>query len=85
MKGPDDKAGVDDLKGYLKDNIVKLAKEIKAEALKVKADLEKIAATYNAIVKETEAVTAKSETALASRLKDAEAVRKQIAEIDSQA
>jgi DNA repair exonuclease SbcCD ATPase subunit len=80
VKGPDDKAGVDDLKGFLKEDVVKLAKAIKAKALEVKADLEKIAATYNAIVKETEAVTAKSETALASRLKDAEAVRKQIAE-----
>jgi hypothetical protein len=80
VKGPDDKAGVDDLKEFLKKDVVEKAREIKNKALEVKADLEKIAATYNAIVKETEAVTAKSETALAGRLKDAEAVRKQIAE-----
>ena len=38
-----------------------------------------VATTYNAILKDTENVTKKSETALAGRLKDATAVRKQIA------
>jgi chromosome segregation ATPase len=80
VKGPDDTAGVADLKSFLKEDVVKLAREIKDKALEVKADLEKIAATYNAIVKDTETVTAKSETALAARLKNAEAVKKQIAE-----
>jgi chromosome segregation ATPase len=80
VKGPDDTAGVADLKSFLKVDVVKLAREIKDKALDVKADLEKIAATYNAIVKDTEAVTAKSETVLAGKLKDAEAVKKQIAE-----
>jgi hypothetical protein len=78
-KGPEDVAGIKTLKAFLADDLLELAKAIKKQALKVGAVLDDIATTYDAILKDTENVTKKSETGLAGRLKDATAVRKQIA------
>jgi hypothetical protein len=78
-KGPEDVAGIKTLKAFLADDLIELAKAIKDQALEVGAVLDDIATTYDAILKDTENVTKKSETALAGRLKDATAVRKQIA------
>ena len=78
-EGPKDVAGTKTLKAFLADDLIALAKAIKRQALAVGAVLDGVATTYNAILKDTENVTKKSETALAGRLKDATAVRKQIA------
>ena len=78
-KGPDDEAGVKEIKTFLTDDIIKLAKYIKAQALEIKTMLEVIAAAYDGIIRDTRAATSASELALAKRLDDAAAIKKQIA------
>ncbi len=75
-KGPEDTKGVAEIKDFLKNDILELAKKIKEKALGVKRELDGIAATYDGIIKDTAAATSKSETALASRLKDKAAIEK---------
>jgi hypothetical protein len=82
-KGPEDTKGVAEIKDFLKDDLLELAKKIKAKALGVKTELDGIAATYQSIITDTAAATAKSETALANRLKDKAAIEKEINETNA--
>jgi hypothetical protein len=63
-KGPEDIKGVAAIKDFVKNDVFKLAKKIKETALGVKNELDGIATTDSA------AAVSKSETTLASRLKE---------------
>lgn len=83
VKGPEDTKGVAEIKEFIKNDILELAKKIKEKALGVKKELDGIAATYDGIIRDTAAATSKSEMALASRLKDKAAVEKEINETNA--
>jgi hypothetical protein len=80
VKGVDDVPGVKDLKTFLGKDVLELAHEIKTKALDIKGQLDNIAVTYDNIIKETEAATKSSETALAARLSDRAAMQKELNE-----
>jgi hypothetical protein len=82
-KGAEDTKGVAEIKDFLKEDLLVLAKKIKDKALGVKTELDGIAATYQSIITDTAAATAKSETALANRLKDKAAIEKEINETNA--
>ena len=82
-KGPEDTKGVAEIKDFVKNDIIELAKKIKEKALDVKRELDGVAATYADIIKDTVATTSESEMALASRLKDKAAIEKEINETNA--
>ncbi|MDM0109789.1 hypothetical protein QTH97_33070 [Variovorax sp. J22R24] len=72
--------GVEEIKEFLKSDILDLATNIKTKALGVKKELDGIAATYAGIIKRTVEATSTSEKALSSELKDKAAIEKEINE-----
>jgi hypothetical protein len=78
-----DTAGVEEIKEFLKADLLDLASQIKAKALGVKTELDNIATTYDGIIKNTVSVTSSSERALASQLKDKAAMEKEIIETNA--
>jgi predicted nucleic acid-binding Zn-ribbon protein len=79
-KGPEDTKGVAEIKDFVKNDLLEVAKKIKDQALAVKAQLDGIATTYQGIITDTAGAASKSETALASELKNKEALEKEINE-----
>ena len=79
-KGLEDTNGIAEIKDFLKNDILELAKKIKEKALSVKKELDGIATTYDGIITDTAAATSKSETALAERLSLKTAIEKEINE-----
>lgn len=80
VQSADNTKGVDEIKEFLKNDLLTLARQIKEKALGVKKELDVIAASYDGIIKNTADVTSSSEKALASQLKDKAAMEKEIVE-----
>jgi hypothetical protein len=82
-KGPDDTAGVAEIKDFVRKDLLEVAKQIKDRALDVKRDLDGIATTYQGIITDTADATAKSETALADELENKAAIEQEINEANA--
>lgn len=69
---------VEELKGFVGEDLFDLAKEIKGRAERISADLAKIAETYDGIISDTTKATSQGEQALATRLKNKAEIEKEI-------
>ncbi|EOC0702356.1 tyrosyl-tRNA deacylase [Salmonella enterica subsp. enterica serovar Kokomlemle] len=74
-----DSDDLQELKDFIGNDLVDLAKEIKNRAERISMDLTKIANTYDGIIDDTTKATHQGEQALAARLKNKEEVEKEIA------
>ncbi len=72
-----------EIKSFVSQDLIKLAKNIRDKALRVRDDLLVIAASYDGIIKDTVQTTDKSETVLSKRLVDKAAIEKEIVEADA--
>lgn len=66
------------VKEFVKSELLEMAKLFMKKALEVKTDLDTIAAGYDKIIASISTASAQSQTALAKRMKDAEAVKAEI-------
>lgn len=72
-----------EIKSFLSKDVVKLAKQIRDQALKIREDLLGIARAYDDVIVQTVQTTAKTETALAERLVKGEQLKKEISETNA--
>lgn len=80
LKDANDSA-VDDLKEYLKEDLLDLAEKIREKSTMLKDALEKISIVYDSIIKNIVTVTQNSESLLAGRLKDKERMKEEISKM----
>ncbi len=73
----------EEIKGFVGNDLLKLANEIKDKAAAVQSDLNGIAATYDSIIRDTVSATSTSEKALSTRLKIKAALEKEIVEANA--
>ena len=74
-----------DLKAFLKEDMVDLAADIGKRAERVSTELSKIASDYDGIITDTDKAANDAQTALAGRIKDKEALEKEISQNNAQA
>ncbi len=72
-----------EIKGFVTEDVIKVATEIKAHALTIRDQLLSIAATYDGIIKDLVTATSKSEKALSAQLKEKAAIEKEINEANA--
>ncbi|WP_454702168.1 tyrosyl-tRNA deacylase [Agrobacterium burrii] len=69
-----------EIKAFVSNDLIKLAKNVRDRALSVRNELLVIASTYDVIIKDTVQTTDKSETVLSKRLVDKAAIEREITE-----
>ena len=69
-----------EIKAFVSNDLIKLAKNVRDRALSVRNELLVIASTYDVIIKDTVQTTDKSETVLSKRLIDKAAIEREITE-----
>ncbi|MGV1985676.1 tyrosyl-tRNA deacylase [Agrobacterium sp. 22-221-1] len=72
-----------EIKAFVSNDLIKLAKDIRDKALKVRDDLLEVAATYDGIIKATAQITDASEMVLSKRLDDKATMEREIREADA--
>lgn len=72
-----------EIKAFVSNDLIKLAKNIRDKALAVRDDLVKLAQTYDTLIAETAQATSMSETALSRRLEDKAVMEREIHEADA--
>ncbi|MFK3780330.1 tyrosyl-tRNA deacylase [Agrobacterium sp. NPDC089420] len=72
-----------DIKSFVSNDLIKLAKNIRDKALAVRDDLLVVASTYDAIIRETAQITDASEMVLSKRLEDKAVMEREIREADA--
>ncbi|MFD1743859.1 tyrosyl-tRNA deacylase [Rhizobium helianthi] len=72
-----------EIKGFLSKDVVKIAKKIRDQALKIRDDLLAIAKAYDEVIIQTVQTTAKTETALGEKMMKKEQLQKEINETNA--
>ena len=72
-----------EIKAFVSNDLIKLAKNIRDKALEVRDDLLKVASTYDGIIKATAQITDASEMVLSKRLEDKATMEREIREADA--
>ncbi|MGQ2953862.1 MAG: tyrosyl-tRNA deacylase [Agrobacterium sp.] len=72
-----------EIKAFVSNDLIKLAKNIRDKALAVRDELVKLAQTYDTLIAETAQATSMSETALSRRLEDKAVMEREIHEADA--
>ncbi|MCZ7447922.1 tyrosyl-tRNA deacylase [Agrobacterium rhizogenes] len=72
-----------EIKAFVSNDLIKLAKNIRDKALEVRNDLLEVASTYDGIIKATAQITDASEMVLSKRLEDKATMEREIREADA--
>lgn len=72
-----------EIKAFVSNDLIKLAKNIRDQALKVRDDLLEVASTYDGIIRATAQITDASEMVLSKRLEDKVTMEREIREADA--